>query len=70
RCSMAGFDDLRGKAEEFAKENPEQVSQGIEQAGDFVDDKTGGKFAEQVDGVQQGAGDYLNGLGGGENNEG
>ncbi|MFD1375859.1 antitoxin [Micrococcus antarcticus] len=68
---MAGFDDLRGKAEEFAKENPEQVSQGIEQAGDFVDDKTGGKFAEQVDGVQQGAGDYLNGRGGGEgeNNE-
>ncbi|MGH3651690.1 antitoxin [Glutamicibacter sp.] len=63
---MAGFDDLRGKAEEFAKENPEQVSQGIEQAGDFVDDKTGGKFAEQVDGVQQGAGDFLNGLGGGE----
>ncbi|ALG29318.1 antitoxin [Glutamicibacter halophytocola] len=73
---MAGFDDLRGKAEEFAKENPEQVSQGIDQVGDFIDDKTGGKFAEQVDGIQGGANDYLNGLGGGaeggegENNEG
>ncbi|WP_345469578.1 antitoxin [Glutamicibacter ectropisis] len=73
---MAGFDDLRGKAEEFAKENPEQVSQGIDQVGDFIDDKTGGKFAEQVDGVQQGANDFVKGLGGneqggeGENNEG
>ncbi|MGO2051800.1 antitoxin [Glutamicibacter sp. 287] len=73
---MAGFDDLRGKAEEFAKQNPDQVSEGIEKAGDFVDDKTGGKFADQVDGVQQGAGDFLGGLGGnageneGENNEG
>ncbi|MBF6672360.1 MULTISPECIES: antitoxin [Glutamicibacter] len=73
---MAGFDDLRGKAEEFAKENPDQVSQGIDQVGDFIDDKTGGKFAEQVDGIQGGANDYLNGLGGGaeggegENNEG
>jgi len=73
---MAGFDDLRGKAEEFAKENPDQVSQGIDQVGDFIDDKTGGKFAEQVDGIQGGANDYVNGLGGGaeggegENNEG
>ena len=73
---MVGFDDLRGKAEEFAPENPDQVSQGIDQVGDFIDDKTGGKFAEQVDGAQQGANDYVNGLGGGaeggegENNEG
>ncbi|WP_404285563.1 antitoxin [Glutamicibacter arilaitensis] len=68
---MAGFDDLRGKAEEFAQQNPDQVSDGINKVGDFIDDKTGGKFAEQVDGAQQGANDYLGGLGGGaEENEG
>jgi len=73
---MAGFDDLRGKAEEFAKQNPDQVSEGIENVGNFVDDKTGGKFEGQVDGAQQGANDYLGGLGGDaeqneeQNNEG
>lgn len=69
-----GFDELKGQAEgltqrakDFAAENPEQVSQGIEGAGDFVDEKTGGQYAGQVDGVQDRARDFLTGDNNGEN---
>ena len=44
--TMGGFMD---KAKEFADEHDEQVDQGIEKAGDFADDKTGGKYSEQID---------------------
>ena len=39
-------------AKKFIDEHDEQVDQAIEQAGDLVDDKTGGKFAGQVDRAQ------------------
>ena len=39
-------------AEKFIDEHDEQVDQAIEKAGDLVDDKTGGKYADQVDKVQ------------------
>ena len=39
-------------AEHFADEHDEQVDQGIEKAGDVVDDKTGGEYADQVDKAQ------------------
>ncbi|WP_371931366.1 antitoxin [Glutamicibacter sp. MNS18] len=66
---MSKFDELKGKAEglaqkagQFAAENSEKVSEGIEKAGDFVDAKTGGKFADKVDGLQDGAQGLLNNL--------
>ena len=43
---MGGFMD---KAKEFADQHDEQVDQGMERAGDFADEKTGGKYGEQVD---------------------
>jgi len=43
---MGGFMD---KAKEFADEHDEQVVLGVEKAGDFADDKTGGKYGEQID---------------------
>jgi hypothetical protein len=39
-------------AKKFIDEHDDQVDQAIEKAGDLVDDKTGGKFAGQVDKVQ------------------
>lgn len=39
-------------AKKFIDEHDEQVDQAIEQTGDLVDDKTGGKFAGQVDRAQ------------------
>lgn len=59
---MSIFDELKGKAEELKdkateliQENSEKISGAIDQAGDFIDEKTGGKFADKVDKVQDGA---------------
>ncbi|MBO1269337.1 antitoxin [Arthrobacter cavernae] len=53
------FDDLKGKAQELIEGNEEAIKDGIERAGDFVDEKTGGKFADQVDAVQDAASDFV-----------
>lgn len=37
------------KAKEALGDHPDQVGAGIDKAGDFVDDKTGGKYADRVD---------------------
>lgn len=47
------------KAKDLAGEHSEQVSQGIDQGGDFIDDKTGGKFSDQIDQGQDFARDQL-----------
>ena len=39
-------------AKKFIDEHDDQVDQAIEKAGDVIDDKTGGKFAGQVDKAQ------------------
>jgi hypothetical protein len=41
-----GFAD---KAKDFADKHDEQVDQGIEKAGDQVDQRTGDKYSSQVD---------------------
>jgi hypothetical protein len=37
------------KAKDFADKHDEQVDQGLEKAGDQVDQRTGGKHAAQID---------------------
>ena len=55
-----GFMD---KAKDFAADHDEKVDQGLEKAGDQIDDRTGNKYSSQIDkGVDQaqqrtGAGD-------------
>ena len=39
-------------AKKFIDENDDKVDQAIEKAGDLVDDKTEGKFADKVDQAQ------------------
>lgn len=46
---MGMFDNMKDKAEDLAKEHPDQVNEGLEKAGDFANEKTGGKFEEQID---------------------
>lgn len=53
---MGLIDDLKGKAQGLVKGNEEAIRNGIEKAGDFVDSKTGGKYAGHIDKVQDGAG--------------
>jgi hypothetical protein len=53
------LDDLKGKAQQVIGGNEQTIKDGIEKAGDFVDSKTGGKYAGQVDAVQKGASDFV-----------
>ena len=39
-------------AKKFIDEHDDQVDQAIEKVGDVVDDKTGGKYSEQIDKAQ------------------
>jgi len=51
------------KAKDFADKHDEQVDQGLDKAGDQIDDRTGNKYSDKIDsGVDQaqsrtGAGD-------------
>lgn len=45
---MGIFDDIKNAADS----NEDKVESVIDQAGDFIDQKTDGKFAEQVDKAQ------------------
>jgi hypothetical protein len=44
---------LADKLSEALKEHADEVKAGIEKVGDLVDEKTGGKYASQVDQVQE-----------------
>ncbi|HAP91438.1 MAG TPA: hypothetical protein DIT15_02540 [Arthrobacter bacterium] len=56
---MGLIGDLKSKAQGLIHGNEQAIKDGIEKAGDFVDSKTGGKFADQVDAVQGGASDFV-----------
>jgi hypothetical protein len=49
------IDDLKGKAQGLIRGNEQAIKNGINKAGDFVDTKTGGKYAGHVDKIQDGA---------------
>ncbi|MBI4942438.1 MAG: antitoxin [Actinobacteria bacterium] len=60
---MSMFDELKNKATDFIKDNPDKiegVSDNIlEKAADLADEKTGGKFSSQIDGFEQKADDAI-----------
>jgi hypothetical protein len=58
---MPDFGDLADEAKKFAGEHSDQVDQGLEKAGDFVDDKTGNRFGDQIKDGEQQAENYLDG---------
>ena len=37
------------KAKDLAKGNADKVKEGLDKAGDMVDEKTGGKFGDKID---------------------
>lgn len=63
---MGIFDSAKDKASDFAEQNPDKLDQGVEKAGDFADDKTGGQHADQIDKGQDFANEKLDGAFGGE----
>jgi hypothetical protein len=54
------------KAKDAMSGQSEQVEAGVEKAGDVVDEKTEGKYAEQVDQGQEMAKDKLSDMTGGD----
>ncbi|GAA4489095.1 antitoxin [Rhodococcus olei] len=46
---------LFGKGQQLAADHADTVEDAIDKAGDFIDDKTGGKYAEHVDKAQDAA---------------
>lgn len=57
-----GVGDFVDKAKDMAAENKDKVKEGIDKAGDLVDDKTGGEHSEHVDKGQEAAKDYVDKL--------
>lgn len=55
---MGFADNLKGivdKGKELAAENSDKIEDVVDKAGDFIDNKTGGKYADKVDKVQEAA---------------
>lgn len=52
---------LMDNAKDALGNNPDKVSQGVEKGGDFIDEKTGGQYADQVDKGQDFANERLGG---------
>ncbi|GAB3581102.1 antitoxin [Calidifontibacter terrae] len=42
------LNSLISKAKDFARKNPDKVRQGVDKAETIVNEKTGGKFADQI----------------------
>lgn len=57
-----GIGDFVDKAKDLAAENEDQVDDAIDKAGDVIDEKTGGKYSDQVDKGQEAAKDFVEGL--------
>ena len=66
---MGLIDDLKSKAQGLIRGNGQAIKDGIENAGDFVDSKTGGKYAGQVDKVQDGASTFVDNADGTSNED-
>lgn len=61
---MSMFDDIKQKATELVDQHGEQIADGIDKAGDFVDEKTGAQYSGHVDTAQGALRDGLDGLDG------
>jgi hypothetical protein len=57
-----GFKDWFSRAKDLAADNEEAVKDGIDKAADVADDKTGGRFSEQIDQGAETAKDFVDGL--------
>jgi hypothetical protein len=50
---------LLDKAKSLFSQNKDKASSAVDKAGDLVDDKTGGKYADKVDTAQEKAKDLI-----------
>ena len=61
---MSTFDNMKDKAQGLVDEHGDKAGYGVDRAGDFVDEKTGGQHSEQIDQGSDRAKDALDKLDG------
>ena len=66
---MPDFSEFEDKAKQLASEHPEQVDEGLKRAGDFADQRTGGRFGDEIQQGEQRAEDYLGSGQGGQGSQ-
>jgi hypothetical protein len=57
------LNELRDKAEDIAEKHGDKIVDGLEKAGDLIDDKTNNKYSEKIDTGVDKAQDYVRKLG-------
>ncbi|MGW3210214.1 antitoxin [Streptomyces sp. NPDC001135] len=55
--------NLKDKAEDIAEAHGDKIAEGLEKAGDLIDDKTGGKHSDTIDTAVDKAQDLVEKLG-------
>ena len=50
---MSFLDDAKKKLDDVVDEHGDKIADGVEKAGDFIDEKTGHKHADKVDQAQE-----------------
>jgi hypothetical protein len=60
---MGFMDDALDKAKDLAGDNADKLDGVVDQAAEFVDEKTGGKFSDQIDSGADAAKEQLGNLG-------
>lgn len=61
---MSMFDKIKDKAGEMMGQHGDKAEEGIDKAAEFADEKTGGKYSDQIDTGAEKAKDMMGGLGG------
>ena len=61
---MSMFDNIKDKVQGLVDEHGDKAGVGLDKAGDFVDEKTGGQHSSQIDGGVEQAKNALDGLDG------
>ena len=59
---MSELDNLKEKGQNLVDEHGEQAGQGLDKAGDLVDQRTGGEHSQQIDSGVDKAKDALDNL--------
>ncbi|MGH3342933.1 MAG: antitoxin [Carbonactinosporaceae bacterium] len=60
---MSGFEKIRHRVEQLARQRPDQVRRGIDKAARSADQRTGGKYRNKIDRGAAQAKRYLDNLG-------
>jgi antitoxin protein of toxin-antitoxin system len=50
---MSMFDNMKDKVSKLVDDHGDKVAEGLDKAGDFADEKTGGKYSDKIDAAQE-----------------